>query len=134
MRPELFSKGEGIPILKSWWKTHTGYDFKPQMAAQHGIIVRDSTGLPLCLCFLYFPSNSRLCQLAFLVRNPQISPIRAGRAIKLLVAFSVHACKKLGYDMLYTASSNKTVRRAFKDSGFEESYDEGASVEYSKEL
>lgn len=134
MTPSLFTKGEGIPVLKSWWKLHTGHEFRQAMTADSGILIKDAEGNPICVCFLYFPSNSKLCHISFITRNPRVSPIRAGKAIKLLIGFSVHVCRRMGYDVIYAATANQSLQKEFSNSGFLISPDGATTAEFTKEL
>lgn len=131
MNAKLFSNCEYATILMDWWFKHHGKEFNANFISQHGIVVlKDST--PQCVCFLYFPSNSKLCQLAFVVRNPWIEPYRAGKAMKLLLNSAVHVCRQLGYNAIYSASENLTVQRLLGEADFFQC--ENKSIEFSKEL
>lgn len=132
MQAKLFDSFEYVETHMQWWKIVNKQDFDPKKVSQHGIVVINDVGAPMCLCFLYFPSNSKMCQLAFVVRNPNISYLLAGRSLKLLVSFSMHASRALGYDILYSATENVVVSKALSRARFFKG--KTSSQEFFKEL
>lgn len=127
----FFNQGEYHELMRKWWPTYFKREFQPAFESSYGVVVICGD-TPCAICYLYPTLGSQAIQLAFVCRNPEISAFKAGKALKLLASYSVHACKEMGYSLIYTATADQTVQKLFRDNDFFE----GAkrSIEFVKEL
>lgn len=72
----------------------------------------------LAACWVYTATNSSLAMLEWMVTNPDVSPLKAAKAVYQLADFASLECKRRGYAVLFTTCKNKGLERVYERAGF----------------
>lgn len=128
---EAFRMKEYSKTTQSWWHSWHGNAINEKLLSRFGVAVLDSYHEPMAVAYLYPVATCDMVWVGFTVRDPRLSKLRAGRALKLLMQGAEDTVKSLGYSIIYTAYDAKALQKLVRDRG----YYAGSQVqEYFKEL
>jgi hypothetical protein len=112
-------------VIKDFWPRH-GWPMLPIGALTTMGLVAEEDGVILAACWVYTATNSSLAMMEWMVTNPDVSPLRSGRAVYHLADFASEECKARGYAVLFTTCKNAGLERVYQHAGFEKT-DEGVT-------
>lgn len=118
MRATVFEKGEFHDLAVKWWaeSAHDGV-LTPVILSRLGIIVADDL-IPLAVTHIYPMPTSESLYIGFFVRNPSVSPFRAGKAIKLALEGAENYCRQIGAKVVMSSSNNHTIKSLMAINGY----------------
>ena len=130
MHTVTFRTRDYLKTTQSWWAQWHGNAINARLLSDFGVAVLDDTG-PIAIAYLYPPRGSAVCYLGFTIREPSLSPIVAGRAIKLLLPAAEDYAKYLGYNVLHAAYDAAAMCKLCEQRGY---FKASQVQEYFKEL
>lgn len=126
-----FENGELHDTAARWWSIHhEGTHFNSRILSNLGCAVFDGAEI-LAITYIYLAKGSELAWIGFTIRNPGITAIRAGRALKLLIEKAEDIIREAGYSIVYTGYDTPSLQKLVAS---REYYKGSDVVEYWKEL
>lgn len=105
------------PEFAEWWKVH-GFPAIPIAALNTMGLVVEEDGKKLAAAWIYTASTGIFCMMEWLVTNPDITPMKAARAIGHLLDFAGQECERRGYQVLLTACRQESLGRLYERNGY----------------
>lgn len=101
-----------------WWQARGSQSPKREMLPGCGVIAQYNQQ-PLAAGWLYLDATgSGMGWLAWLVSNPDAPPLRAGRALRLVMEFLAEHAQSLGYHTLVSTYQQPSLVRLCQRLGF----------------
>jgi len=115
MRIEPFKAEKHYEILAGWWRAHEWPAIPVESLPRDGGYLIYMDTMPICSGFLY-KTNSNLCWLEWLLKNPKCDKIYTDAALDILIdALLLHAPKGAA---VFTSTNKETLAMRFKKHGF----------------
>lgn len=116
MEVRAFEFGRDYPEICEWWRAG-GWSYVPKSAlSQIGSIVEEGD-LKIAAAWLYI-TGSGLCQLEWLVTNPEAKPKQRVKAIKKCIKSLGKLGKAGGAELVFTSLNNDALIRIYQKCGF----------------
>ena len=116
MKTRLFTH-EDYPMLVSWWEGH-GWPAVPEIALPKVGILIESLDSVLAAAWLYFETSGVVCQMEWVVTNPNNKPKDSVKALSLLLDAIDQVRAANGYKVTQTACKVPSLIRLYEKAGF----------------
>jgi len=106
------------PDFEQWWK---GHHFAPiPIVALNTLgLVAEEDGKKLAAVWIYTASTGIFCMMEWLVTDPSITPMKAAKAINVLLGFAWQECERRGYQIVLTACRQQSLGRLYERNGYQ---------------
>lgn len=117
MKARLIDLEKDYPELGGWFKSHQGYAIPTNILPKLGIVVESNCGMSAA-GWLYMDNSVGVAWPAWMVTNPNISPIIAGRALEHVLEALEVCAKQHDYGVFFTMAKQPSLIKWLKKRGF----------------
>jgi len=102
-----------------WWKWWRWPEIPKEMLPDNGKsgFMVEKNGVPIVSCFLFI-TNSKGAKLEWIVSNPKYKEKDRKKAIEMLINGTEIACKKMGYEYIFSIGRNKHLMKTHEKLGW----------------
>ena len=121
MRASYFNDNIFASEVQEWWSQWHGNRLDRRMMCKHGISVvglKNDRMQLLAVGYLYPIIGAEICYMGFVVRNPELTPFRAGKALKLLIKEAEDTVRRMGYSILHTTFEVDSLKKYVTKRGY----------------
>jgi hypothetical protein len=121
VKAHYFNRNVFAPNFQEFWRHWHGNVIDKKMMCEHGVMVTDQFNdrmRILAMGYLYPIIGADICYMGFVVRNPEVSAFRAGKALKLLISKAEDTARGMGYSILHTTFEVESLRKYVAKQGY----------------
>lgn len=106
-------------LMAKWWDQYypNTPPLSPLFLTRYGSVVTDGEH-PVALQYIYPAGDSQVVWLGFTIRDPKLSPLRAGRALQVLFETSEKAILSMGRSLVITNFESPSLQRIAVKRGY----------------
>ena len=117
MKTRLYEP-EDYAVISPWWVGHAGSLVPEDVLPKCGVVTESDDGMPLAAAWLYMDNSVGVAWMSWLVSNPDVGPIKAAKAIGVLLEALEELCKEFNYGVMFTMTDQKGLGQFLSRKGF----------------
>lgn len=110
---------EDYPLVVEWWKTHGFQILWPETGLPRlGYFCVDTDETKLAVGWVFLDNTCNIGMMTLLTTNPDISALRAGRGMRVLVDGLAYIASDMGWPNLLCWAGQMSLQRMLRNSGW----------------